>query len=41
VGFDAPYRTFVVVLPDNRLVIRPPTNDPENLPAAQANRLIN
>ena len=41
VGFDAPYRTFVVVLPDNRVVIRPPTNDPENLPAAQANRLIN
>jgi predicted dienelactone hydrolase len=23
VGFDAPYRTFVVVLPDNRVVIRP------------------
>jgi dienelactone hydrolase len=41
VGFDAPYRTFVVVLPDNRVVIRPPTNDPENLPADQANRLVN
>jgi Platelet-activating factor acetylhydrolase, isoform II len=41
VGFDAPYRTFVVVLADNRVVIRPPTNDPENLPADQANRLIN
>src|SRR6202047_5384780 len=41
VGFDAPYRTFVVVLPDNRVVIRPPANDPENLPADQANRLIN
>jgi predicted dienelactone hydrolase len=41
VGFDAPYRTFVVVLPDNRVVIRPPTNDPENVPADQANRLIN
>jgi len=41
VGFDAPYRTFVVVLPDNRVVIRPPTNDPENLQADQANRLIN
>ncbi len=40
VGFDAPYRTFVVVLPDNRVVIRPPTNDPENLQADQANRLI-
>jgi pimeloyl-ACP methyl ester carboxylesterase len=41
VGFDAPYRTFVVVLPDNRVVIRPPTNDPENLQADQADRLIN
>jgi predicted dienelactone hydrolase len=41
VGFDAPYRTFVVVLPDNRVVIRPPTNDPENLQDDQANRLIN
>jgi len=41
VGFDAPYRTFVVVLPDNRVVIRPPTHDPENLEAGQANRLIN
>jgi len=41
VGFDAPYRTFVVVLPDNRVVIRPPSNDPEGLPADQANRLIN
>jgi Platelet-activating factor acetylhydrolase, isoform II len=41
VGFDAPYRTFVVVLSGNRVVIRPPANDPENLPADQANRLIN
>jgi len=41
VGFDAPYRTFVVVLPDNRIVARPPANDPENLPGDQANRLIN
>jgi len=41
VGFDAPYRTFVVVLPDNRVVKRPPANDPENFPADQANRLIN
>jgi dienelactone hydrolase len=40
VGFDAPYRTFVVVLSDNRVVLRPPTNDPENLPADRANRLI-
>jgi hypothetical protein len=41
VGFDAPYRTFVVVLADGRVASRPPTNDPENLPADQANRLIN
>jgi predicted dienelactone hydrolase len=41
VGFDAPYRTFVVVLPDGRVVSRPPTNDPENLPVNEANRLIN
>jgi len=41
VGFDAPYRTFVAVLSDNRVVARPPANDPENLPADQANRLIN
>ncbi len=41
VGFDAPYRTFVVVLPDNRVAIRPPANDPENLPSGEANRLIN
>jgi predicted dienelactone hydrolase len=43
VGFDAPYRTFVVVLPDRRVVIRPPTNDPEDedMEAGQANRLIN
>jgi hypothetical protein len=39
-GFDAPYRTIVVVLPDNRVVTRPPTNDPENLQPDQANRLI-
>jgi predicted dienelactone hydrolase len=41
VGFDAPYRTFVVVLQDGRVVRRPPANDPENLPADQANQLIN
>src|SRR6267143_285656 len=32
---------IVVGLPGNRVVIRPPTNDPENLQADQANRLIN
>jgi hypothetical protein len=41
VGFDAPYRSFVVVLPDNRVVFRPPTNDPENLQVDQAKLLIN
>jgi predicted dienelactone hydrolase len=41
VGFDAPYRTFVVVLPDNRVVTRAPANNPENLPGDQADRLIN
>ena len=41
VGFDAPYRTFVVVLADGRVVSRPPANDPENLSAEDANRLIN
>jgi dienelactone hydrolase len=41
VGFDAPYRTFAVVLPDNRVVFRPPENDPEDMPTDQANRLIN
>ncbi|MGB0036253.1 MAG: hypothetical protein WBP79_12330 [Candidatus Acidiferrales bacterium] len=41
VGFDAPYRTIVVVFPDKRIVTRPPANDPENLPGDQQDRLIN
>jgi predicted dienelactone hydrolase len=41
VGFDAPYRTMVVVLADNRVVIRPATANPENLNGDEANRLIN
>jgi len=41
VGFDAPYRTFVVVLPGNRVITRPSENDPENLPGDQQGRLIN
>ncbi len=41
VGFDAPYRTSFVVFPDNRVVTRAPANDPENLSAEEANRLIN
>lgn len=40
VGFDAPYRTSLVVFPDNRVVERPPSNDPENLNADDAKRLI-
>src|SRR5258708_974413 len=40
-GFDAPYRTSVFVFPDNRVVQRRAENDPENLPADQANLLIN
>lgn len=41
VGFDAPYRTFAVVLTDQRVITRPPQYDPENLPDDQADRLIN
>jgi dienelactone hydrolase len=41
VGFDAPHRTGVVVFPDGRVVVRPPTANPENLPAAGQVRLIN
>ena len=41
VGFDAPYRTGVVVLPDLGIVRRPPSNDPQNLSVDQADRLIN
>jgi len=41
VGFDAPYRTGVVVFPDGRVAVRPPTADPEGLPAAGRDRLIN
>ena len=40
VGFDAPYRTGIVVLPGNRVVTRPLADDPENLSADLANRLI-
>lgn len=29
VGFDAPYRTFVVVFPDGRVITRTPENNPE------------
>src|SRR3954468_6509751 len=40
VGFDAPYRTGVVVLPDGRVVIRPPHLDPETLPASEQPALL-
>jgi len=40
VGFDAPDRTYLVVLPDGRVVTRPPANDPENLSPDQQERLI-
>ncbi|MGH9774543.1 MAG: alpha/beta hydrolase family protein [Candidatus Acidiferrales bacterium] len=40
VGFDAPYRTFVAVLPDGRVVSRPPEYDIENLEGDQQDRLI-
>ncbi len=41
VGFDAPYRTSVMVLPGNRVVRRAPENNPENLNSGDAERLIN
>jgi len=41
VGFDAPYRTSLVVLPDGRVVERRPADNPENLTDAQAKHLIN
>jgi len=41
VGFDAPYRTSVVVLPNNRVVTRRSADNPENLNPDAANRLIN
>ncbi len=41
VGFDAPYRTIVVVLADNRVVVRPREANPENLGDDQGKALIN
>ena len=40
VGFDAPYRTAVVVLSGGRVITRPPARNPEALPAAEQARLI-
>jgi len=41
VGFDAPYRTRVVVFPDGRVVQRTSAENPETLPSADQVRLIN
>ncbi len=48
VGFDAPYRSFVVVFPDGRVMRRTPENNPENCLGRTpqevelcANRLLN
>ena len=41
VGFDAPYRTSVVLLANHRVITRLPEADPEDMPAGQADRLIN
>jgi dienelactone hydrolase len=48
VGFDAPYRSFVVVFPDGRVMLRTPENNPENCLGRTdlerercANRLLN
>ena len=41
VGFDAPYRSFVVVLPDGRVVERAPDNNLETLSDADQVRLVN
>jgi dienelactone hydrolase len=39
VGFDAPYRTGVVVFPDGRIFERPPQYNPETLSQQDAERL--
>jgi hypothetical protein len=40
VGFDAPYRTFVVVLPDGRVIARSPANNVENASGNLADPVI-
>jgi predicted dienelactone hydrolase len=40
VGFDAPYRTALVVLPDGRVVTRRPSENPETLLADARDRLV-
>jgi len=39
VGFDAPYRTVLVVYPDGRVVTRPPSLNPETLSGEAQTRL--
>ena len=39
VGFDAPYRTQVVVLPDGSVVYRAPQNDPERFDVQKGERV--
>lgn len=40
VGFDVPYRTGVVVLPEGRVAVRPPHLNPETLPTSQQPALL-
>lgn len=40
VGFDAPYRTTVVVFPDGRIAERPPVDNPETLGGEAQQRLV-
>ena len=39
VGFDAPYRTGMIVFPDGRVVTRPPSLNPETLPESEQRAL--
>ena len=41
VGFDAPYRTGLVVFPDGRAIARTPANNPELYSGAEFTRLAN
>jgi predicted dienelactone hydrolase len=41
VGFDAPYRTSVVVFPDGRVIARTPENNPELFSGAELTRRAN
>lgn len=41
VGFDAPYRSWLVALPDGRVIPRAPENDLDKLDGPQAEKLTN